>query len=148
MGLSDIEICTNCGRVILRSEQAYVFEDKIVCEECDRKLRSGPQPRSAGMPELQRMSPGSTKLEEEQAGEEQNWFAGKRVGFVVAGICLVLLGVNLISIGVMALGGAFLLRSGILIVLGGGCVVSGTVILVTGVASIMVATLSGQDSRQ
>lgn len=40
MGSSDIEICSNCGREIGRSEQAYVFEVKIVCAQCDKKLRS------------------------------------------------------------------------------------------------------------
>ena len=41
MGPSDIEICNNCGREILRLEKAFVFEGKIVCSRCDSKLRSG-----------------------------------------------------------------------------------------------------------
>lgn len=40
MGSSELEICSNCGREISRSEQAYVLNDKIVCAECNGKLRS------------------------------------------------------------------------------------------------------------
>jgi len=39
MGPNEVEICTNCKRPIGRSEQAYVFDGKIICAECDKKLR-------------------------------------------------------------------------------------------------------------
>jgi hypothetical protein len=35
-----VEICTKCDRRIGLDEQAYVFNNEIVCEECDFKLRS------------------------------------------------------------------------------------------------------------
>lgn len=45
MTRKDAEICEKCGREISRSEQAYVFEDMIVCSECNRKLRVGTSAR-------------------------------------------------------------------------------------------------------
>ncbi|MBN1973287.1 MAG: hypothetical protein JW787_06585 [Sedimentisphaerales bacterium] len=36
---SDYEICSDCGYKIPRSEQAYVFKGRIICRQCDRKLR-------------------------------------------------------------------------------------------------------------
>jgi len=51
MGSFDIEICSNCGREMPRSEQAYVLEGKIVCAECDNTLRSGPVDEPAAAPE-------------------------------------------------------------------------------------------------
>jgi len=33
------EICESCGRIIGIAEQAYVYEGRIVCEQCDKKLR-------------------------------------------------------------------------------------------------------------
>jgi predicted Zn finger-like uncharacterized protein len=34
-----VEVCSNCGKEIGRLQQACVFGDKIVCAECDKKLR-------------------------------------------------------------------------------------------------------------
>ena len=34
------EVCTNCGKQISITEQAYVFKGQIVCHDCDKKLRS------------------------------------------------------------------------------------------------------------
>ena len=34
-----IEICARCGKWIDFDEQAYVFNDEIVCEKCDIELR-------------------------------------------------------------------------------------------------------------
>jgi hypothetical protein len=34
-----IEICTNCDRKIGRFEQAYVFDERVLCEQCYGKLR-------------------------------------------------------------------------------------------------------------
>lgn len=36
----ELEICTNCGRTIGRLQEAYAFKGKIVCGECDKKLRN------------------------------------------------------------------------------------------------------------
>lgn len=41
MNIRDFESCSECGRKIPRSEQAYVFEGNIVCQECDNILRNG-----------------------------------------------------------------------------------------------------------
>lgn len=38
--LNGLEICTSCKRTIGRLEKAYVFNDEIVCRECNEKLRS------------------------------------------------------------------------------------------------------------
>jgi len=35
-----LETCENCKRIIGKLEQAYVFQGRIVCNECDSKLRS------------------------------------------------------------------------------------------------------------
>ena len=37
------EICTNCDTTIGKLEQAYVFEDKIVCNTCYNELKSKDQ---------------------------------------------------------------------------------------------------------
>jgi predicted Zn finger-like uncharacterized protein len=37
---SCVEVCTHCGNVIGRLEQACVFEGDIVCTKCDNKLRN------------------------------------------------------------------------------------------------------------
>ena len=39
MVANEFEFCSNCGRAIPRSQQACVFERRIVCAECDKKLR-------------------------------------------------------------------------------------------------------------
>lgn len=46
-GSEDKEICANCGRQIPPSEQACVFNGKIVCAECDEKLRSDSKPEAS-----------------------------------------------------------------------------------------------------
>jgi hypothetical protein len=51
MGPINTEICSNCGREIARSEQAYVFEGNIVCVECDLQLRSGQFIEPVSIPE-------------------------------------------------------------------------------------------------
>ena len=33
------EICGECSRIIGVAEQAFVYEGRIVCEQCDKKLR-------------------------------------------------------------------------------------------------------------
>lgn len=34
------EICKNCGRIIGIAEQAFVCKARIICEQCDKKLRA------------------------------------------------------------------------------------------------------------
>jgi len=44
MAVGDIEICANCGRNIKRVESAFVFNDVIVCQQCDHALRIAVKP--------------------------------------------------------------------------------------------------------
>jgi hypothetical protein len=37
--VTDLEICQNCERTIGKLEQAYVYNNKIVCKECNARLR-------------------------------------------------------------------------------------------------------------
>lgn len=149
----DIEICSNCGREIARSEQAYVFEGKIVCAECDNTLRSGPvdilatTPESSALPEpisavqSQSEAPGlSQPIEQEKANQSQD--ADKPAGFIIAGVSLFLIGISLIHIG-LAGSAAFLLEGTLLgIVLAGWLLTLGILILTLGIAAIIIAAIS------
>ena len=110
----DIEICSNCGREMSRSEQAYVFEGKIVCGECDNTLRTGPvdelvaAPESPALPEpisavqLQSEALNHTEpVEQEQTNQNQD--ADTPVGYIIAGVILCLLGIGLIGMGLVSL---------------------------------------------
>jgi hypothetical protein len=33
------EVCENCGRVVGKLEQAFVYEGHIVCKQCNEKLQ-------------------------------------------------------------------------------------------------------------
>jgi len=152
----DIEICSNCGREIARSEQAYVFEGKIVCAECDNTLRSGPVDEPAATPEpsalpepitaveSQSEAPSlSEPVEQEKANQGQD--ANKPVGFIIAGVILCLLGIGLISIGLVSLAVMFLLGMPIFgILMACWCLTAGTLILISGIAAIVVAVISRQ----
>lgn len=37
------EVCENCGCIIGNIEKAYVFQERIVCAKCDKKLRQEKQ---------------------------------------------------------------------------------------------------------
>ena len=37
------EICENCGGIIGILDQAFVYQGRVVCEKCDKKLRAEPQ---------------------------------------------------------------------------------------------------------
>jgi hypothetical protein len=52
MASNEIEICSNCGREIQRSEQAFLFKFEVVCAECDKKLRIGSMGASITSPEM------------------------------------------------------------------------------------------------
>jgi len=145
MGSSDIEICSNCGRGINWSEQAYVFEGNIVCEECDKEFRKGPQPQPTASPEPQAEATSPLKPDEQE--EKQRVVVGKSVGFIIAGVILCLLGVGLIGIGLVGLVVLFILGcSQIGVLIAGGCVTFGMLILILGIAAIVVAVISRQRS--
>jgi hypothetical protein len=156
MGSFDIEICSNCGREIARSEQAYVFEGKIICAECDNTLRSGPvdepatTPEPSALPETitvvqpQPEAPSlSEPVEQEKANQSQD--ADEPVGFIIAGVILCLLGIGLISIGLISLAVMYLLGMPIFgILMAGLCITAGTLIFISGIAVIVIAAISRQ----
>jgi len=39
-----LEICKNCERTIGNFEQAYIYNNKIVCEKCNSMLVDTPEP--------------------------------------------------------------------------------------------------------
>jgi hypothetical protein len=150
----DIEICSNCGREIARSEQAYVFEGKIVCAGCDNALRSSPVAEPIDTPEPP-AAPGpiitaepqfeelnqSKPVEQEKAKPSPD--TDKPVGFIIAGVVLCLLGIGLISIGLVSLAVMFLLGMPIFgILMACWCLTSGMLILISGIAAIVVAVIS------
>ena len=44
------EICEDCGGIISLFEQAFVYQGRIVCEKCDKKLRAPLEVRSEAAP--------------------------------------------------------------------------------------------------
>ncbi|MHC4112177.1 MAG: DUF423 domain-containing protein [Planctomycetota bacterium] len=151
----DIEICSNCEWEIARSEQAYVFEGKIVCAECDNTLRSGPvdelaeilEPPAALEPiitiQSQSEAPSlSEPAEQEKANQSQD--ADKPIGFIIAGVSLFLIGVALTHIGLAGLAAFFI--EGILlgIVLAGWLFILGMLILFSGIVVTVIAVISRQ----
>jgi len=156
MGLFDIEICSNCGREMPRSEQAYVFEGKIVCAECDNTLRSGPVDEPAATPELSappepisavQLQPEAPSLPEpvEQEKPNQSQDADEHVGSIIAGVILCLLGIGLISIGLVGL--AVMILSGMPIfgiLMACCCLTAGSLIIISAIAVIVIAVISRQ----
>lgn len=154
MHLIDIEICSNCGREIGRSEQAYVFEGKIVCVECDNALRSNqtvkpteiPKPPAEPEPkttvELQFEEPDQSRPREREK-EKQYREEDKHPKFVIAGIILCLLGIVLIGMGLIVLAVMFLLGMPIFgILMAGLYLTAGTLIIISGIAAIFIAAIS------
>ena len=156
MGSFDIEICYNCGREIAQSEQAYVFEGKIVCAECDNTLQSGPVDEPAATPEpsalpepifevqLQSEAPSlSEPVEKEKAKPSPD--TDKPAGFIIAGVILCLLGIGLISIGLVSLAVMFLLGMPIFgILMACWCLTAGTLIIISGIVVTVIAVISRQ----
>jgi hypothetical protein len=151
----DIEICSNCGRDIARSEQAYVFEGKIVCAECDNALRTGTVDEPATTPELSALpepiSAVQSQSEEpslsepaEQEKVNQSQDTDKLIGFITAGVSLFLIGIALIHIGLAGLAAFFI--GGILfgIVLTGWLLILGILILTSGIVVIVIAATTRQ----
>lgn len=144
MGSNDIEICAECGREISRAEQAHVFDGNIVCAECDKELREGPQPQPTASPEPQAEAASPLKPDEQEK-EKQRVVVGKSVGFIIAGVILCLLGVELIVIGLVGLAVLFILGcSQIGVLIAGVCVTLGMLILILGIAAIVIAVISRQ----
>ncbi len=156
MGSFDIEICSNCEWEIARSEQAYVFEGKIVCTECDNTLRSGPVDELATTPEppaapepITTTEPQFEELEQfkpvEQEKANQSQDADKPVGLIIAGVILCLLGIGLISIGLVSLAVMFLLDMPIFgILMACWCLTAGTLIFISGIVVTVIAVISRQ----
>ena len=44
------EICEDCGGIITIFEQAFVYNGRIICEECDKKLRAPLEVRTEAAP--------------------------------------------------------------------------------------------------
>ena len=44
------EICENCGGIISPFEQAFVYQGRILCEKCDKKLRVPLEVRTEAAP--------------------------------------------------------------------------------------------------
>ncbi len=156
MGSFDIEICSNCGREIARSEQAYVFEGKIVCAECDNTLRSSPVDGPANTPEPSALpepiitaEPQFEELEQfkpdEQEKEKEYRQEDEHPGFIIAGVILCLLGIGLISIGLVSLAVMFLLGMPIFgILMACWCLTAGTLIFISGIVVTVIAVTSHQ----
>ena len=156
MGSFDIEICSNCGREIARSEQAYVFEGKIVCAECDNAFRNGPVAEPAEIPEppvapepITNVEPKFEEPDQSRPDEqEKNTNSGdvdKHPGFIIAGVILCLLGIGLISIGVVSLVVLFLLGMPIFgILMACVCYTAGTLIFISGIVVTVIAVISRQ----
>jgi len=155
MGSFDIEICSNCGREIARSEQAYVFEGNIVCAECDNTLRSGPVDEPATTPELSALpEPISAvqlqseapclfePVEQEKANQSKD--VDKPVGFIIAGVILFLLGAALLHIGLLGLAVSFFVGILIGMLMSVWLLIPGILILISGIAAIIIAAISRQ----
>ena len=156
MGSIDIEICTNCEWEIARSEQAYVFEGKIVCGECDNTLRSGPvdepaeilEPPTAPEPiitvQSQSEAPNlSESVEQEKANQRQD--ADKPVGSIIVGVILCLLSIGLISIGLVSSAVLFLSGMPIFgILMAGFYLASGILIFISGIVVTVISVISRQ----
>jgi len=147
MGSFDIEICSNCGREMPRSEQAFVFEGKIVCAECDNTLRSSPVDEPATTPELSALPEPISSVQSqsevprhsepvEQEQTNQNQDADEPVGS-----CL--LGIGLISIGLVSLAVMFLLGMPIFgILMAGLYLTAGALITISAIAVIVITVIS------
>ena len=154
MGSFDIEICSNCGREMPRSEQAFVFEGKIVCAECDNTLRSSPVDEPATTPELSALPEPISSVQSqsevprhsepvEQEQTNQNQDADEPVGSIIAGVILCLLGIGLISIGLVSLAVMFLLGMPIFgILMAGLYLTAGALITISAIAVIVITVIS------
>ncbi len=98
-----VEICVNCGRVILSSERAFIVKGKIVCAECNRALQSKQTSQPAPSPKptvsaknVAQFSPAQTH----PVGSRRTrpvWITGAILGGIAAICVVVVLGVLLMS---------------------------------------------------
>ena len=162
MHLIDIEICSNCGREIGRTEQAYIFEGKIVCVECDKELRTNqivqptgiPEPAEIAKPtqisvppvahepittaELQFEKPDQSESREREKEEEYRK-EDKHPGLIIVGVILCIIGISLISLGLLGLVASFLTGILIGILPAGWLLILGILIIITGITAIIVS---------
>ncbi|MHC4098916.1 MAG: hypothetical protein ACYSU3_23020, partial [Planctomycetota bacterium] len=143
-----------CGWEMPRSEQAYVFEGKIVCAECDNTLRSGPvdepddTPEPSALPEpistvqLQSEAPNHTEpVEQEQTNQNQD--ADTPVGSIIGGVILCLLGIGLIGIGLVSLAVMLLVNMPIFgILMAVLYLTAGALITISSIAVIVITVIS------
>ena len=57
------EICKNCGGIISIFDQAFVYQGRVVCEKCDKKLRGEP-PKPEELPEFPELQASPVKIEQ------------------------------------------------------------------------------------
>lgn len=57
------EICENCGGIIGILDQAFVYQGRVVCEKCDKKLRAEPQ-KPEELLEFPELQGGPVKIEQ------------------------------------------------------------------------------------
>jgi len=171
MHLIDIEICSNCGREIGRSDQAYIFEGKIVCAECDYALRANQivqpaeTPEQAEIPErakipepteipdlpvaqepittteLQFEEPDLSKPQEQEQEKEYRE-KEKHPVFIIAGVILCIIGIFLTGLGLLGLVVSFFAGILIGILLAGWLLILGILIIISGITATVIAAIS------
>ncbi len=57
------EICKNCGGIISIFDQAFVYQGRVVCEKCDKKLRGEP-PKPEEFLEFPELQASPVKIEQ------------------------------------------------------------------------------------
>lgn len=154
MHLIDIEICSNCGKEIGRSEQAYVFEGKIVCVECDKALRTNQipettertEPQTEPEPtisvELQFEEPYQSIPDEQEEKEKEYLEEEKHPGLIIASVILCIIGISLTGLGLLGLAVSFLADILIGIPLAGLLLILGILIIISGITAIIIAGIS------
>jgi hypothetical protein len=70
------EICGKCGKEIGRSEQAYVFNETIVCSQCNQKLRKTIEDSLAKevVEEQEQLENVTTQLPQEENGSKESGY--------------------------------------------------------------------------
>jgi len=86
MSPTNVEICSNCGRLLLHSEQAYVVRGKISCAECNRVLRNEQVPKPAPSSEP---FPETKKNTKKDASLRNRILVAISVSIVVAAIVII-----------------------------------------------------------
>ncbi len=79
------EVCEKCGRAIGKLEHPFVYEGHVVCKDCNKKLRDGPQEIAA-----ESGSPPATPDTVLTKPAKVTAIGGMRIG---AGVCNILAGI-------------------------------------------------------